>query len=47
MTGGTNNNQIESFNGNMARLREDVIRDFKKEDSTILTGLRLYHSHIR
>ena len=41
------NNQMESFNGNTVRLREDVIRGLKKEDSPILSGLRVYHNHVR
>lgn len=41
------NNQMESFNGNTIRLREDVIRGLKKEDSPILAGLRVYHNHVR
>ena len=47
MAGDRNNNQMEFFNGNMVRLREDVIRGLKKEDSAILSGLRVYHNHIR
>ena len=43
----TNNNQMESFNGNTVRHREKVVRGLKKEDSAILTGLRLYHNHVR
>ena len=42
-----NNNQMESFNGNTLRHREKVIRGLKKEDSAILTGLRLYHNYVR
>ena len=41
------NNQMESFNGNTVRLREDVIRGLKKEDSPIISGLRVYHNHVR
>ena len=41
------NQQMESFNGNTMRLREDTVRDLKKEDSPILSGLRVYHNHIR
>ena len=33
------NNQMESFNGNTIRLREEVIRGLKKDDSPILSGL--------
>ena len=43
----TNNNQMESFNGNTARHRENVVRGLKREDSAILTGLRLYHNFMR
>ena len=41
------NNQMESFNGNTIRHREKVIRGLKREDSAILTGLRLYHNFVR
>ena len=47
MDGDTNNNQMESFNGNTIRLREKVVRGLKKEDSAILTGLQIYHNHLR
>ena len=47
MAGDMNNNQMESFNGNTVRLREEATRGLKREDSTILTGLRLYHNHVR
>ena len=42
-----NNNQMESFNGNTVRLREVTVRGLKREDSAILTGLRLYHNFVR
>ena len=42
-----NNNQMESFNGNTVRLREEVARGLKTEDAPILTGLRLYHNFVR
>ena len=42
-----NNNPMESFNGNTVRLREEATRGLKREDSAILTGLRLYHNHVR
>ncbi len=45
MTGGMNNNQMELFNGNTVRLREEAACGLKKEDSAILTGLRLYYNH--
>ena len=47
MAGDTNNNQMESLNGNTVRHREKVVRGLKKKDSVILSGLRIYHSHIR
>ena len=47
MAGYTNNNPMESFNGNTVRHREKVVRGLNKEDSAILTGLRLYHNHVR
>ena len=47
MTGDMNNNQMESFNGNTVRLREDAVRGLKKDDLSIITGLRLYHNHVR
>ena len=43
----TSDNRMESFNGNTVRYREKVVRGLKKEDSAILTGLRLYHNHVR
>ena len=47
MAGDMNNNPMESFNGNTVRLREEATRGLKREDSAILTGLRLYHNHVR
>ena len=47
MAGDMNNNQMESFNGNTVRLREEATRGLKREDSAILAGLRLYHNHVR
>ena len=38
---------MESFNGNTVRLREDVIRGLKKDESPILSGLRVYHNFVR
>ena len=35
MAGDTNNNQMESFNGNTVRHRENVVRGLKREDSPI------------
>ena len=47
LSGDMNNNQMESFNGNTIRLRENVTRGLKKDDSAILSGLRIYHNHVR
>ena len=47
MAGYTNNNQMESFNGNTVRLREVTVRGLKREDSAILTGLQRYHNFVR
>ena len=47
MAGDTNNNPMESFNGNTVRHREKVVRGLKREDSPILSGLRIYHNHVR
>ena len=47
MAGYTSNNQMGSFNGNTVRLREVTVRGPKREDSAILTGLRLYHNFVR
>ena len=41
------NNQMESFNGATLRHREKVIRDLKRDDTAIITGLRLYHNFVR
>ena len=47
MDGYINNNQLESFNGNTLRQHEKVVRGLKKDDSAIITGLRLYHNFVR
>ena len=47
MSGDMNNNQMESFNGNTYRLREEPTRGLKKDDSAILSGLRMYHNFVR
>ena len=47
MAGDTNNNQMESFNGNTVKHREKVVRGLKTDDSEILAGLRFYHNHVR
>ena len=46
MTGDMNSNQMESFNGNTVRLREEATRGLKREDSAILAGLRLYYNNV-
>ena len=47
MTGYMDSNQMGSFNGNTVKLREEATRGLKREDSAILTGLRLYRNFIR
>ena len=47
MAGDTNNNPMEAFNGATVRHREKVTRGLKREDSAIISGLRLYHNHVR
>ena len=47
LSGDMNNNQMESFNGATIRHREKVVRGLKKENSAILTGMRIYHNHVR
>ena len=47
MTDDMNSNQMEPFNGNTVRLREEATRGLKREDPAILTGLRLYHNFVR
>ena len=37
---------MESFNGNAIRIQEKVVRRPKREDSTIPTDLRLYHTYV-
>ncbi len=41
------NNQMESFNGATLRHREKVCRGLKREDSGIISGLRLYHNFVK
>ncbi|MXX20761.1 MAG: DDE-type integrase/transposase/recombinase [Cenarchaeum sp. SB0661_bin_35] len=41
------NNQMESWNGNTFRLREQGCRGLKRQDSVILAGIRIYHNFIR
>ena len=38
---------MESFNGATLRHREKVTRGLKREDSGIITGLRLYHNFVK
>ena len=40
------NNQMESWNGNKFRLREQAFRGLKKIDSAMLTDIRIYHNFI-
>ena len=47
MTGDTNNNQMESFNGNTLRLREEATRGIKKDDSPVFKGMQIHHNFIR
>ena len=47
MAGDMNNNQIESFNWNTLRARQEPTRRIKREDSTILTGMRIHHNFVR
>ncbi len=47
LSGDMNNNQMESFNGATLRHKEKVTRGLKKDDSSILSGLRVYHNFVR
>ena len=47
MAGSHDNNQMESFNSNTVRLREEVTKGLKGDDSVILTGMRTYHNHLK
>lgn len=38
---------MESFNGNTVRSREKTVRSLKREDTPILTGMQIYHNHVR
>ena len=38
---------MESFNGATLRHREKVCRGLKRDDSAIISGLRLYHNFVR
>ena len=44
--GDRNNNMMERLNGEF-RDREKVFRGLKKNDSPVLTGIRLYHNYVR
>jgi hypothetical protein len=41
------NEKMESFNGNTVRSREKVMRSLKKDDTPILTGMQIFHNHLR
>ena len=47
LAGDMNNNQMESFNGNTVRLREDAMRGIKTEDSPVFKGMQIHHNFIR
>ena len=47
MASNMNSNPVDSFNSNTVRLWEVTVRGLKREDSAILTGLRLYHNFVR
>jgi hypothetical protein len=38
---------MESFNGNTVRSREKTMRSLKREDTPILTGMQIFHNHVR
>jgi transposase-like protein len=46
LTGKHNNNKMERLNGEV-RDREKVMRSLKREDTPILTGLQIFHNHVR
>lgn len=46
LKGDFNNNRMERLNGEI-RDREKVMRGLKKEDSTIITGMKIHHNFIR
>jgi len=46
MDGNVHNNKMESMNGEIQD-RERIVRGVKREDSPLLTGLRIYHNYIR
>jgi transposase-like protein len=45
--GKVDNRKMESFNGNTVRVREKVMRSFKKPDTPILTGMQIFHNYVR
>lgn len=47
LAGDMNNNQMESFNGNTIRFREQATRGIKKPDSPIFRGMQIHHNFIR
>ena len=47
MAGDRNNNQMESFNGNTVKLREQAMRGIKKSNSPIFKGMQIHHNYIR
>jgi transposase InsO family protein len=38
---------MEAFNGNTVRSREKTMRSLKREDTPILTGMQIFHNHVR
>jgi hypothetical protein len=38
---------MESFNGNTVRSGEKTMRSLKREDTPILTGMQIFHNHMR
>jgi hypothetical protein len=44
--GQVHNNKMERMNGEL-RDREKVVRGVKREDSSLLTGLQIYHNYVR
>jgi len=46
LSGNTNNNKMERFNGEL-RDREKVMRGLKTKETSILTGYQIFHNYIR
>jgi transposase-like protein len=44
--GDKGNQKMEAFNGTV-RSREKVMRSLKREDTPILTGMQIFHNHVR